>query len=167
MCRHKIPAYALDGDNIRHGLNNNLGFSAEDREENIRRVAEVARLFADSGVIALTSFISPFANDREAARKIHQRDNLPFFEIFVDTPIEICEERDVKGLYKKARAGQIQGFTGIDQPYEEPQRPDLTIKAGETSISDGIQQIVDLLIEKVSTLYAVWLNLIGSINLRT
>merc|ERR1719228_2154153 len=98
-----IPAYGLDGDNMRHGLNKNLGFSDEDREENIRRVAEVAKLFADSGVVALCSFVSPFSKDREQARKIHEKTGLRFFEIFVDTPLDVCEERDVKGLYKKAR----------------------------------------------------------------
>lgn len=105
-----IPAYGLDGDNIRTGLNKNLGFSPEDREENIRRVAEVARLFADSGVVALCSFVSPFSVDRERARQIHKENDLPFFEVFVDTPINVCEERDVKGLYKKARAGIIKGI---------------------------------------------------------
>ncbi|CAG0885127.1 unnamed protein product [Darwinula stevensoni] len=104
-----LPAYGLDGDNVRHGLNKNLGFSPEDREENIRRVAEVAKLFADSGVIALCSFVSPYAKDREKARKVQEDIGLPFFECFIDTPLEICEQRDTKGLYKKARAGEIKG----------------------------------------------------------
>ncbi|CAL1261122.1 unnamed protein product [Larinioides sclopetarius] len=106
LCSFGIPAYALDGDNVRHGLNKNLGFSPEDREENIRRVAEVAKLFADSGVIALSSFISPFAK----AKQIHEDAGLTFIECFVDTPLEVCEQRDVKGLYKKARAGEIKGI---------------------------------------------------------
>ncbi|XP_076369201.1 bifunctional 3'-phosphoadenosine 5'-phosphosulfate synthase-like isoform X1 [Tachypleus tridentatus] len=148
LCAFGIPSYALDGDNIRQGLNKNLGFSAEDREENIRRVAEVAKLFADSGVVCITSFISPFAKDREQARTIHQESGLPFFECFVDTPIEVCEERDVKGLYKKARAGEIKGFTGIDSAYEKPSHPDLVIKAGQLSVQDSVQCVVGLLKDK-------------------
>ncbi|XP_064458187.1 bifunctional 3'-phosphoadenosine 5'-phosphosulfate synthase-like isoform X1 [Ornithodoros turicata] len=148
LCVHGIPAYALDGDNIRHGLNKNLGFSSQDREENIRRVAEVAKLFADSGVVCLTSFISPFAKDRVMAREIHEQAGLMFIECFVDTPLEVCERRDIKGLYKKARAGQIKGFTGIDMPYEAPQKPDLTIKAGKDPIKECVQQVIALLREK-------------------
>jgi adenylylsulfate kinase len=117
-------AYVLDGDNIRHGLNYNLGFSAADRSENIRRVAEVARLFADAGLIVLTAFISPYRCDRDNARALHERGGVPFFEVFVDAPLAVCEERDPKGLYAKARAGQIKQFTGIDDPYEPPLRTD-------------------------------------------
>lgn len=113
-----IPAYGLDGDNVRSGLNCNLGFSKEDRKENIRRVAEVAKLFADSGQICLCSFVSPFEEDRQMAREIHRQSKLTFFEVFVDTPLDVCEARDTKGLYKKAREGTIKGFTGIDQLYE-------------------------------------------------
>ncbi|XP_055351301.1 bifunctional 3'-phosphoadenosine 5'-phosphosulfate synthase-like isoform X2 [Paramacrobiotus metropolitanus] len=142
LCLKGIPAYVLDGDNIRHGLNNNLGFSPADREENIRRVAEVARLFADSGVVCITSFISPYLKDRENARAIHEKDGLVFMEIFVDAPLQVCEGRDVKGLYKKARAGLIKGFTGIDQAYEPPVSPDLDIKTAEFSVKDSIQQLV-------------------------
>ncbi|KAL1421259.1 hypothetical protein MTO96_023235 [Rhipicephalus appendiculatus] len=148
LCLHGIPAYALDGDNIRHGLNKNLGFSSQDREENIRRVAEVAKLFADSGVVCLTSFISPYAKDRTMAREIHEQSGLLFIECFVDTPLEVCEKRDVKGLYRKARAGQIKGFTGIDMPYEAPANPDLLIKAGKDTIKDCVQQVVELLRER-------------------
>lgn len=148
LCMHGIPAYALDGDNIRHGLNKNLGFSSQDREENIRRVAEVAKLFADSGVVCLTSFISPYAKDRTMAREIHEQAGLVFIECFVDTPLEVCEKRDVKGLYKKARAGQIKGFTGIDMPYEAPACPDLLIKAGKDTIKDCVQHVVQLLRER-------------------
>lgn len=141
-----FPAYGLDGDNVRHGLNKNLGFAQEDREENIRRVAEVAKLFADSGVISLCSFVSPYEKDRNNARDIHSQDHLPFFECFVDTPIEICEQRDVKGLYKKARAGQLKGFTGIDSTYEPPSHPDIILKAGENNLEECVQQVVDMLI---------------------
>ncbi|OQV18418.1 Bifunctional 3'-phosphoadenosine 5'-phosphosulfate synthase [Hypsibius exemplaris] len=147
LCSKGIPAYVLDGDNIRHGLNSNLGFSPEDREENIRRVAEVARLFADSGVVCITSFISPYLKDRESARKVHEKDGLKFLEIFVDAPLAVCEERDVKGLYKKARAGLIKGFTGIDQIYEPPANPDLNMKTAEFGIDESIQQIVTKLEE--------------------
>ena len=137
-----ISAYGLDGDNIRTGLNKNLGFAPEDREENIRRVAEVGKLFADSGTVALCAFVSPYKKDRELARKLHQEAGLPFLEIFVDTPIEECEARDSKGLYKKARAGLIKGFTGIDQPYEAPENADIVIKTLEKSIDESIQVIV-------------------------
>ncbi|GAB6028273.1 hypothetical protein CHUAL_002453 [Chamberlinius hualienensis] len=141
-----FPAYGLDGDNVRHGLNKNLGFAQEDREENIRRVAEVAKLFADSGVISLCSFVSPYEKDRNNAREIHSHDNLPFFECFVDTPIEICEQRDVKGLYKKARSGELKGFTGIDSAYEPPSSPDISLKAGVNTLEECVQQVVDMLI---------------------
>jgi len=140
-----IPTYSLDGDNIRHGLNNNLGFTPEDRVENIRRISEVAKLFADGGIVCLTSFISPFRKDRDAARALHDKMGLPFFECYVNTPLNKCEERDVKGLYAKARAGQIKGFTGIDQEYEAPIKPDLEIQAGQLSIDECMHQVVDLL----------------------
>lgn len=139
-----LSAYGLDGDNVRSGLNKNLGFSKEDREENIRRVAEVAKLFADSGTITLCSFVSPFAEDRLMARKIHEQAELPFFEIFVDTPLSICEQRDVKGLYKKARAGSIKGFTGIDQEYEKPENADLSVKT-DCPIDESVGQVLKLL----------------------
>ncbi len=136
-------AYVLDGDNIRHGLNKNLGFSAADREENIRRIGEVAKLFADCGVLTMTSFISPYRADRDKVRALHVEGKLPFIEVHVNTPIETCEQRDPKGLYKKARAGQLKGFTGIDDPYEAPLQPELTLDA--TSISP--QQAAVLLME--------------------
>jgi len=126
-------AYVLDGDNIRHGLNKNLGFSAADREENIRRIGEVAKLFADCGVITMTSFISPYRKDRDTVRALHVAGKLPFIEVHVNTPIETCEQRDPKGLYKKARAGELKNFTGIDDPYEAPLQPELTIDATSTS----------------------------------
>uniref|UniRef100_A0A673KML9 Bifunctional 3'-phosphoadenosine 5'-phosphosulfate synthase 2-like n=1 Tax=Sinocyclocheilus rhinocerous TaxID=307959 RepID=A0A673KML9_9TELE len=149
LVSHAIPCYSLDGDNIRHGLNKNLGFTATDREENIRRIAEVARLFADAGLVCITSFISPFTKDRNDARKIHEIAGLPFFEVFVNAPLEVCESRDVKGLYKKARAGEIKGFTGIDSDYEKPEAPELVLKTGELTVNDCIQQLVDLLKEQV------------------
>jgi len=121
------PAYLLDGDNLRHGLNADLGFSAADRSENIRRVSEVARLFADAGVVALVPVISPYRADRDRARAIHEAVGVPFVEVFVDTPLDVCEARDPKGLYAKARAGEIKGFTGIDDPYEAPVHPDLRL----------------------------------------
>jgi bifunctional enzyme CysN/CysC len=121
------PAYLLDGDNLRHGLNADLGFSAADRTENIRRVGEVARLFADAGVVALVPVISPYRADRDRARAIHGEAGVPFVEVFVDTPLDVCEARDPKGLYAKARAGEITGFTGIDDPYEAPEAPDLRL----------------------------------------
>jgi len=140
-----IPSYGLDGDNIRTGLNKNLGFAPEDREENIRRVAEVGRLFADSGVVALCSFVSPFKKDRDLARELHKKNELPFFEVYVDTPLEECEKRDVKGLYKKARAGQIKGFTGIDQAYEEPDNPELKLRTVNRSIKETVMEVIQML----------------------
>ena len=126
-------AYVLDGDNIRHGLNKNLGFSAADREENIRRIGEVAKLFADCGVLTMTSFISPYRKDRDTVRALHAQGGLPFIEVHVKTPLNVCEQRDPKGLYKQARAGQLKGFTGIDDPYEEPLHPEITLDATTTS----------------------------------
>jgi bifunctional enzyme CysN/CysC len=120
-------AYVLDGDNLRHGLNADLGFSAADRTENIRRVGEVARLFADAGVVALVPVISPYAADRARARAVHEASGLRFVEVWVDTPLEVCEARDPKGLYAKARAGEITGFTGVDDPYEPPPSAELRL----------------------------------------
>src|SRR5881227_1654191 len=138
-------AYVLDGDNIRHGLNKNLGFSAADREENIRRIGEVAKLFADAGLITMTSFISPYRKDRDTVRALHAAGKLPFIEVFVSTPIATCEQRDPKGLYKKARAGQLKGFTGIDDPYEAPLTPELTLDMTGTSPQDATLQLLDYL----------------------
>uniref|UniRef100_A0AAV2LG98 Uncharacterized protein n=1 Tax=Knipowitschia caucasica TaxID=637954 RepID=A0AAV2LG98_KNICA len=145
---HGIPCYTLDGDNIRQGLNKNLGFSPEDREENIRRISEVARLFADAGLVCITSFISPYSKDRVNARKIHEATGLPFYEVFIDAPFDVCEQRDVKGLYKRARAGEITGFTGIDSEYEKPEAPELVLKTDSCSVNECIQQVVDLLQER-------------------
>jgi adenylylsulfate kinase len=141
-------AYVLDGDNIRHGLNKNLGFTAEDRVENIRRIGEVAKLFADAGLITMTSFISPYRKDRDNVRALHETDRLPFIEIHVCTPIEICEQRDPKGLYKKARAGQLNNFTGIDDPYEPPLTPELTIDAASVSPQEATVRLLSLLEER-------------------
>jgi len=138
-------AYVLDGDNIRHGLNKNLGFSAEDREENIRRIGEVAKLFADAGCITITSFISPYRKDRDQARSIHQAMGVKFFEVFIDAPVEVCEERDPKGLYKKARSGQLKGFTGVDDPYEPPLKPELVLNTAELSPTECAEKILALL----------------------
>jgi len=139
-------AYVLDGDNVRHGLNQNLGFSAADREENIRRIGEVAKLFADAGIITMTSFISPYRRERDLARKIHNEAGLLFVEVFVDTPVDVCEERDPKGLYKKARRGELKGFTGIDDPYEEPLNPELVVKTAEHSPEIITAQILSYLV---------------------
>lgn len=135
-----IRTYSLDGDNIRGGLNNDLSFSKEDRHENIRRIAEVARLFVDAGMVTITAFISPRKEDRGVAKGIIGQEN--FLEIFVNTPLEVCEQRDVKGLYKKARKGEIKGFTGVDAPYENPVDPDIEIKTTEESIEESVDRIL-------------------------
>lgn len=163
-------SYVLDGDNVRHGLNASpsmlveehgdefanrfgLGFSAQDREENIRRIGAVAELFCAAGSIALTAFVSPYRRDRDSVRQCVQKSGSPgdFAEVFVDTPIDICEQRDPKGLYKKARAGELKGFTGIDDPYEPPANPELTLASGDTSADILADQVVEYLrnIEKV------------------
>ncbi len=138
-------SYLLDGDNVRHGLNGDLGFSDEARIENIRRISEVAKLFLDAGLIVSTAFISPFASDRALAKaKLAAGE---FIEVFIDTPIEVCEQRDPKGLYKKARAGDIKDFTGIDSTYDIPSSPQIHVKTAEQSVEQCAQQIVDYLIE--------------------
>ncbi|KAG6031137.1 hypothetical protein E4U41_007701 [Claviceps citrina] len=151
-------AYRLDGDNVRFGLNRDLGFSEGDRNENIRRVAEVAKLFADSSTIAITSFISPYRADRALARQLHAAaaatspdpndKPIPFVEVFVRVPLEVAEQRDPKGLYKKARAGEIKDFTGISAPYEEPTSPEIVIETHEKSVEECVAQIVDWLVER-------------------
>ncbi|CAI9744038.1 3' [Octopus vulgaris] len=148
LVSHGVPAYSLDGDNIRTGLNKNLNFSPEDREENIRRISEVAKLFADGGIVCITSFISPYTKDRNNARQLHNDDKLPFVECYVNTSLEICENRDIKGLYKKARAGLIKSFTGVDSVYEPPENPDVVLKAGETTVDECINNILRALIDK-------------------
>jgi adenylylsulfate kinase len=133
-------AYVLDGDNVRHGLNKNLGFSPEDRTENIRRIAEVAKLFTDCGALVLTSFISPYRADRDAARAIFGEGD--FIEVYVSTSLETCEARDPKGLYQKARAGQIPEFTGISAPYEAPERPELVLDTGLLSVEESVATLI-------------------------
>ena len=137
--------YILDGDNIRMGLNSNLGFSPDDRTENIRRIGEVCKLFADAGVVTLASFISPYAADRDAARAMHEEVGLKFIECHVDVSLEIAEERDPKGLYKKSRAGEIKGFTGIDDPYEAPSNAELVINTGDQSLDESVASVLECL----------------------
>ena len=138
--------YVLDGDNVRHGLNTNLGFSPEDRTENIRRIGEVAKLFTDAGIITLTAFISPYRADRDAVREImHPGD---FIEVLVDASLETCESRDVKGLYQKARAGEIPEFTGISAPYEAPEKPELVLDTNERSVEESVSELIGYLEEK-------------------
>ncbi|MCU1657294.1 MAG: cysNC 1 [Pseudonocardiales bacterium] len=139
------PAYLLDGDNLRHGLNTGLGFSAEDRAENVRRVGEVAKLMADAGVVSVVSLVSPYRADRDRVRAAHDEAGLPFVEVFVDTPLEICEARDPKGMYAKARAGEITGFTGVDDPYEAPQSPDLLLRPEDGDVSAQATLVLTLL----------------------
>jgi bifunctional enzyme CysN/CysC len=139
------PAYRLDGDNVRHGLNGDLGFSEADRTENVRRVGEVARLMADAGVVAIVPLISPYRAGRDHARSLHTDAELPFVEVFVNTPIELCEQRDPKGLYKKARAGEITGFTGIDDPYEAPLEPELVLTPEDGMPAEQAAKVAALL----------------------
>lgn len=138
-------AYRLDGDNIRIGINNNLGFSPEDRTENIRRIGEIAKLFVDAGVIVLSSFISPYEKDRAFARDIHEKAGMDFFEIFVDCPLSVVEARDTKGLYKKARSGEISNLTGVNAPYEIPNSPDVQLNTSEESLEEEVEKILKLL----------------------
>jgi bifunctional enzyme CysN/CysC len=145
LTRRGVLTYTLDGDNLRHGLNGDLGFSTEDRTENVRRVAEVARLFADAGVVALVPLISPYRAGRDHARALHETAGLTFLEVFVDAPLEVCEARDPKGLYAKARAGELSGFTGVDDPYEPPESPDLVIVAAAETATTGADAVVALL----------------------
>lgn len=147
LLEQKNIAYRLDGDNIRHGLNRNLGFSENDRHENIRRIGEVSKLFADAGVICLCSFISPYRKDRDEVRKMHQDHNIPFIEVFVDCSLDILEERDPKGLYKKARAGEISGFTGIDAPYEAPTEMEIHLRTDQLSLKEECQKVIRYLFE--------------------
>ncbi len=136
-------SYRLDGDNVRMGINKNLGFSEEDRKENIRRIGEVAKLFNDAGTISLSSFISPYKADRDEVRELHAAAGLNFIEVFVDCSLEVAEERDPKGLYKKARAGQIKGFTGIDDPYEAPENPEIHLHTDQMTLEQEINIVLD------------------------
>lgn len=146
LFNEEINNYVLDGDNIRHGLNKDLGFSDEDRKENIRRIGEVSKLFVDSGQVVLTAFISPFKADRELVRNL--LDENEFIEVYIKCPIEECEKRDPKGLYVKARQGVIPEFTGISSPYEEPENPELTIETNTYSIEENVEQIMSYLKKK-------------------
>lgn len=141
-----VSTFVLDGDNVRHGLCSDLGFSDDDRVENIRRIGEVSKLFSEAGVITLTAFISPFRQDRNSARKLMPHGD--FLEIYCDCDLAICEQRDVKGLYKKARAGEIPFFTGIGSPYEKPERPELTVKTGEKSLDECVDSVIHMMAER-------------------
>ena len=143
LVRGGRAAYVLDGDNVRHGLNSNLGFSPEDRTENIRRIGEVAKLFTDAGMIVFTSFISPYRADRDAVREIMPDGD--FIEVMVEASLETCEGRDTKGLYKKARAGEIPEFTGISAPYEAPEKPELVIDTNHRTVDESVQAVLDFL----------------------
>ena len=143
LVRAGRAAYRLDGDNLRHGVCGDLGFTAEDRDRNVRRTAEVARLFADAGVVALVSVVSPYAEARAFARELHERDGLRFIEVFVNTPIEVCVERDPKGLYARAKAGQLAGFTGVDDPYEPPVAPDVELRCLDIELA--VERVLDAL----------------------
>ncbi len=138
-------SYRLDGDNVRLGINKNLGFSEADRKENIRRIGEVAKLFGDAGTISLSSFISPYAADRDEVRRLHEAADLRFVEVFVDCPLSEAERRDPKGLYKRARAGEIRNFTGIDDPYEEPVRPEIHLRTDRLTVEEEVSEIIDYL----------------------
>ncbi|MBT4522888.1 MAG: adenylyl-sulfate kinase [Halieaceae bacterium] len=143
-----VLAYRLDGDNVRLGINKNLGFSAEDRTENIRRIGEVAKLFVDSGVVALSSFISPYEADRDEVRALHDAAGMDFIEVFVDCSLDMAESRDPKGLYKKARAGEIKNFTGIDDPYEAPGKPEVHLHSDQQTLAEEVDAILAVLRER-------------------
>lgn len=140
-------SYRLDGDNVRLGINKNLGFSEQDRKENIRRIGEIAKLFGDAGTIALSSFISPYKADRDEVRELHESADLKFVEVFVDCSLAVAEERDPKGLYKKARAGEIKNFTGIDDPYEAPANPEIHLKTDEMTLEQEVAIVIDYLVD--------------------
>lgn len=140
-------AFRLDGDNIRFGLNKDLGFSEKDREENIRRIGEVSKLFASSAALTITSFISPYKKDRDFARELHNQQSLPFIEVYVDAPLSVVEQRDPKGLYKKARSGEIKEFTGITAPYEAPEKPEIHIKTDENDVQASVKIITEYLVK--------------------
>ena len=146
LFRRGVQEYVLDGDNLRQGLHKDLGFSAADRTENIRRIGEVAKLFVDSGTIVITAFISPFRADRERVRTLFEEGE--FIEVYVKCPLEECERRDPKGLYKKARAGEIKNFTGIDSPYEPPEQPEIVLDTGRHSVGECVEQIIRFLQER-------------------
>lgn len=142
----QVHCYVLDGDNIRHGLNKDLGFSEKERTENIRRIGEVSRLFFDANIIVISAFISPLQRDRDGVRALIDKDR--FFEVYCDTALDICESRDPKGLYKKARAGEIPDFTGISAPYEAPQKPEIILQTGTDELKDSVDQLIHMLEDK-------------------
>jgi adenylylsulfate kinase len=141
-----IRTYLLDGDNVRHGLNSNLGFSPEDREENIRRIGEVAKLFVDAGMITFVAFISPYRKDREKARKLLEDGE--FIEVYVKCPVEVCEQRDPKGLYQKAKQGEIKEFTGVSAPYEEPLDPEIVLETDKLAVEESVKKLMEFLEER-------------------
>lgn len=143
-----FKTYLLDGDNVRAGLNKDLSFTDDGRIENIRRIGEVSKLMLDAGIVALSAFISPFDSDRRQVKAIVGAEN--YIEVFVDTPLEVCEQRDVKGLYKKARAGEVKNFTGIDSPYEEPKQADITIRTHEMSVEESVERLLNVVLPRIS-----------------
>jgi adenylylsulfate kinase len=147
LFENNVKTYSLDGDNIRNGLNKDLNFSPEDRTENIRRIAEISNLFIDAGIVVLAAFVSPYIKDRAHIKDIVGADN--FVEVFVNTSLEECEKRDVKGLYKKARAGEIRNMTGIDAPYEPPINPDIEVQTEELDVKDSVNKIMNMIIKKI------------------
>jgi len=165
LFKNKVKTYILDGDNVRKGLNKNLGFSPEDREENIRRLGEVSKLFVDAGVVAITAFISPYRKDRDLARTLVGKDE--FIEVFVKCPVEVCEQRDVKGMYKKAKEGLIKEFTGISAPYEEPINPEIVVETDKMSIEECVDKIHSYLLVALYPAHAIymqrWIKLLQSL----
>ena len=149
LLRAGVPCYVLDGDNLRHGINGDLGFSREDRGENARRASEVAKLFADAGLVALVALISPYADDRAAARELHEEAGVPFLEVYVCTSLNECEARDPKGLYAQARSGAIADFTMVGDPYEVPAHPDLHLETAELDLDDAAHLVIDLVRAKI------------------
>jgi adenylylsulfate kinase len=148
LAQRGVLCYRLDGDNVRMGINKNLGFSAEDRTENIRRIGEISKLFVDAGILVLSSFISPYRADRDTVRELHDAGGMSFLEIFVDCSLEEAEKRDPKGLYKKARAGEIKNFTGIDDPYDAPVNPELHLHSDQQSLEEEVEAIISMLLER-------------------
>lgn len=148
LCAQNFKTYLLDGDNVRGGLNKDLDFSDDSRKENIRRIGEVSKLFLDSGLVVLSAFISPFEEDRNQVRTIVGSEN--FLEVFVDCPLEVCEQRDIKGLYKKARAGEVKNFTGITSPYERPRNPDITISTHLQNVNESLTLLIEYIVPRIS-----------------
>jgi len=148
LFQNKIKTFVLDGDNVRHGLNNDLGFSPEDRKENLRRVGEVAKLLVDAGLLTIAAFISPYASDRASIRELFSKDNEEFIEVYLKCDLAVCESRDPKGLYKKARRGEIPDFTGISQPYETPAKPEIILDTGKLGIEESVESLMAYLKKK-------------------